>query len=73
MGVTVLAGWLVSSSSERRRGWGFWMFLLSNVLWIAWGLFAQAHALIVLQVCLAFMNIRGARKNGATPETLTSD
>ena len=32
------------------------MFLASNLLWIAWGLYAQAYALILLQVCLAAMN-----------------
>lgn len=62
--VTVLAGYLVSSSSETRRQWGFWIFLLSNVLWIVWGAVSQAYALIVLQVCLAVMNIRGAQRNG---------
>ena len=63
--VTVLAAWLVASRSELKRSWGFWLFLLSNVLWIAWGVFAHAYALITLQVCLAILNIRGARKNGS--------
>ena len=62
MGVTVLAAWLVASSRPRRRCAGFWVFLLSNALWIAWGLHARADALIVLQLCLAAMNIRGASK-----------
>jgi hypothetical protein len=35
--VTVLAAWLVASTSKRRRRIGFWTFLLSNVLWITWG------------------------------------
>jgi hypothetical protein len=63
MVTTVVAAWLVASQSRRRRTWGFWWFLLSNVLWIVWGLHAHAYALIVLQVCLAALNIRGARKN----------
>ena len=42
---------------------GFWLFLLSNVLWVIWGWHAQAYALIVLQLCLAALNVRGARKN----------
>ena len=46
-----------------RRQWGFWLFLLSNVLWIAWGWHAKAYALITLQVGLAFLNIRGVAKN----------
>jgi hypothetical protein len=62
MAVTVLAAWLVASTYKRRREIGFWAFLASNVLWIAWGWHAKAWALIVLQVCLAFLNIRGAMK-----------
>ena len=63
MAVTVWAAWLVASQRKHKRNWGFWLFLLSNGLWIAWGLSDRAYALIVLQVCLAFMNIRGAAKN----------
>ena len=59
---TVIAAWLVASRSRRRRNWGFWWFLLSNVLWLVWGWHAQAYALILLQVCLAALNIRGAMK-----------
>jgi hypothetical protein len=62
MGVTVAAAWLVASDQERRRNIGFWVFMLSNVLWIVWGWYSSAYALIALQVCLAVMNIRGARK-----------
>jgi hypothetical protein len=63
MAVTIAAAWFVASSSQRRRKIGFWLFLASNVLWIVWGVHAQAYALIVLQVGLAFMNVRGERKN----------
>ena len=62
MAVTVAASWLVGSSQEAQRNAGFWIFLLSNALWVAWGLHAGAPALIVLQVALAAMNIRGAMK-----------
>jgi hypothetical protein len=62
MAVTVTSAWLVASSQKRKRHWGFWLYLLSNVLWVAWGLYAQAYALMALQFCLAAMNIRGARK-----------
>ncbi|HVK54623.1 MAG TPA: hypothetical protein VM532_06295 [Burkholderiales bacterium] len=63
MAVTVLAAWLVASLSERKREMGFWFFLLSNVLWLIWGLHDEAYALVGLQVCLAFLNIRGVKKN----------
>ena len=60
--VTVLASWLVASSHDGKRNAGFWIFLLSNGLWITWGVYSGAVALVVLQVCLAAMNIRGAKK-----------
>jgi len=63
MAVTVAAAWLVASQRKLKRNWGFWLFLFSNVLWIVWGLYDRAYALILLQVCLAFLNIRGAMKN----------
>lgn len=63
MAVTVAAAWLVASRSKGKRAVGFWVFLASNALWIAWGWHAHAYALIVLQVCLAALNVRGARKN----------
>jgi hypothetical protein len=65
MVVTVLAAWLVASKREFKRNWGFWCFLASNVLWIVWAVPANAYALIVLQVCLAALNIRGTVKNRA--------
>ena len=63
MVVTVAAAWLVASQSKRRRRWGFWTFLASNVLWVVWGWHDGAHALIGLQVCLAVLNVRGTWKN----------
>ncbi|HEX3950185.1 MAG TPA: hypothetical protein VHW95_10085 [Steroidobacteraceae bacterium] len=63
--VTVGASWCVASNNRARRNIGFWLFLASNVLWVIWGGHVHAYALIVLQVCLAVMNIRGAWKTDA--------
>ena len=63
MAVTLLSAWLVASQKKDRRQWGFWLFLLSNVLWIVWGWHAHAYALITLQVGLAILNTRGVAKN----------
>lgn len=63
MAATVVAAWLVASQHKRRREAGFWVFLASNVLWVIWGLHDGAYALIALQVALAGLNVRGARKN----------
>jgi hypothetical protein len=62
MVVTVVGAWLVASSRRFKRNWGFWTFLLGNVLWIVWGIHDEAYAVILLQVCLAAVNIRGERK-----------
>ena len=61
--VTVAAAWLVASESERRRLWGFGLFLVSNALWIAWGAHDAAWALVALQATLVLTNLRGISDN----------
>lgn len=61
--VTLTGAWLVAAQSKRRRALGFWVFILSNALWMIWAWHVQAWALIVLQLGLLFLNLRGAQKN----------
>jgi hypothetical protein len=68
MAVTLVAAWLVASQRKSRREAGFWVFILSNLLWIAWGWHVKAWALIALQVGLFAMNVRGALKNDVKKE-----
>jgi hypothetical protein len=68
MVASVAAAWLVASTNERKRTWGFWVFLASNFLWVVWGAHDKAYALILLQVALAVMNIRGVKKNSKAAE-----
>jgi hypothetical protein len=63
MAITLIAAWLVASQHKTKRSWGFWCFIASNVLWVAWGWHDRAWALIALQVGLFALNVRGARKN----------
>lgn len=63
MFATVLAAWWVGSQKKNRRQWGFWTFLVSNVLWVIWGWHDHAYALVALQFALAAINMRGAAKN----------
>ncbi|AVJ29290.1 hypothetical protein [Achromobacter spanius] len=65
MAASLAAAWLVASRSAGRRNAGFWVFLASNVLWVAWGLHDDAWALIALQLGLAILNVRGVLKNDA--------
>jgi len=62
MAASLAAAWLVASSKKGPRNVGFWVFLLSNALWIAWGWHDDAYALIALQLGLALTNIRGVSK-----------
>lgn len=63
MAVTLLSAWLVASQSKQKRNIGFWFFIVSNLMWIAWGWHDGAIALIVLQIGLFALNVRGAMKN----------
>lgn len=69
MVITVIAAWLIAAQSKSKRTIGFWCFLVSNVLWIVWAWHVSAYALIVLQIALALLNIRGVYKND--PDTPT--
>ena len=65
MAVSLFAAFMIGSKKAGKRVFGFWMFILSNVLWIIWGVHDEAWALISLQVALMAMNIRGIFKNEA--------
>jgi hypothetical protein len=38
----------------------------ASQVWIVWGWHTGAYALMVLQICLAAMNIRGERRNAGS-------
>lgn len=65
MAITLLAGFMVGSKKSPKRIVGFWLFILSNALWITWGVHDEAWALITLQAGLFAMNVRGIVKNEA--------
>ena len=62
MAATLVAAWLIASERKRRRSLGFWCFVVSNLLWIAWGWHDHAYALMALQVGLFALNLRGLKK-----------
>ena len=63
MAVTLAAAFLVGARHARRRVFGFYTFILSNALWIVWGLHDEAWALITLQLGLLAMNVRAIFRN----------
>jgi hypothetical protein len=73
MVATLAAAWLVASHRRPRRLWGFAVFVVSNVLWVAWAVPAQAYALVVLQLGLFVLNLRGIRNNEKSGEAFADD
>ena len=63
MAVTLVAAFLVGARHARKRIIGFYTFVLSNIMWIVWGVHDGAWALITLQAGLCAMNVRGIVKN----------
>ena len=63
MVVSIPEAWMVGSKTECRGTFGCWVFLSSNLLWITWGLYTAASALIILQLGLVAINVRGGIKN----------
>ena len=49
-------------SKEVQAELGIWAVPLKQCVWVIWGLKDGAYALIILQVCLGFLNMRGAVK-----------
>ncbi|WP_090718909.1 hypothetical protein [Nitrosomonas sp. Nm166] len=60
---SIAAAWYVAAERKDNRNWGFWLFLLSNLLWLIWSIPHSAWALAALQLILAGMNIRGVLKS----------
>jgi hypothetical protein len=69
--LTVAGAWFVGSKRAGRRRLGFWVYLSSNLAWVAWGVPAAAYAVVALQVFLAALNVRGMVK--ADPDALSRE
>lgn len=54
-----MADWRAESALAAHRLLGF---LVSNLLWIAWGIHDGAYALVALQLTLGVLNVRGLFK-----------
>lgn len=63
MAITLIAAFLVGARHAKKRIVGFYTFIVSNALWITWGVHDRAWALIALQTGLFAMNVRGIVRN----------
>ena len=63
MAISLFAAWVMASRKPEKRVWAFGMYIAGNVMWIAWGWGEEAWALIVLNLALMALNVRGIYKN----------
>ncbi|CUI03195.1 hypothetical protein [Massilia antarctica] len=63
MAISLAAAWWMGSKKPGKRIVAFWMLIVGNLMWIAWGWAEAAWALITLNVGLLALNVRGIRKN----------
>jgi hypothetical protein len=54
-----LCGSALLAAKGRVAGWGFALFLLSNVVWIAYGVLTSAPGLVVMQVGFTVTSLWG--------------
>ena len=62
MDLEALGEQLASRKADKRMV-GFWLMVVSNLMWILWGWHDEAWALVALQVGLMALNVRGIVKN----------
>jgi hypothetical protein len=63
MAISLAAAYLLASQKPEKRIVAFWLLIVGNVMWIAWGWGESAWALIALNVGLMVLNVRGIFKN----------
>lgn len=56
---TGVVGALLLAFNNSISGFGFVAFLLSNLLWITWGLKKRAHGLLTMQVGFTATSVMG--------------
>ncbi len=52
-----VTGSLMLASHTNRSGWGFVLFLISNVFWIAYGIEVGARGLLVMQLFFSITSL----------------
>jgi hypothetical protein len=63
MAISLAAAYLLASQNPEKRVIAFWLLIVGNVMWIAWGWSEAAWALIALNAGLMALNVRGIFKN----------
>jgi len=57
--ITGLCGASLLAMNNRYSGWGFVLFLVSNVAWVAFGLMSHAIGMVVMQLGFTATSLMG--------------
>lgn len=57
--ITGLCGALLLALNNRYSGWGFVLFLVSNLGWVAFGLMTHATGMVVMQIGFTVTSLMG--------------
>jgi hypothetical protein len=57
--LTGLCGSALLALNNKYSGWGFVLYLVSNVAWIAYGIATHANGLIVMQIGFTITGVLG--------------
>jgi hypothetical protein len=60
--MTIGGAWMIGSLRRHLRNIGFGVSFASNFVWIVWAWHVHAPAVVLLQIGLAAMNVRGMRE-----------
>lgn len=60
---SVIGAWLVGSQDVHLRWFGFLLFLMSNLIWIGWGITIKAWPLVAMQCAFLVTSVRGVWSN----------
>jgi hypothetical protein len=59
MATALVGSYLVGNTAVRSRRWGFSLYLVSNLLWITWGLITGTMALTIMSLAFCYTSGRG--------------
>jgi hypothetical protein len=63
MVIALVGAWYVGHHHARGRFWGFWGFLVSNLLWVLWAVHDHAWGLLIMQGLFVITSVRGILQN----------
>ncbi len=59
----IIGAYFVSSTTSKKRYWGFFLWIISDICWALFGLSASGYGLVIMQLIFIFTSSRGMFNN----------